>query len=261
MNTARLRHRRPADARELLHPDPGAPHPQRLTRACARGEPRPVAEPAQRPRPSRHSRSRPRDAGVEPAERGGPRVGDARRSCRNTRPTKALEAARSSSPGYRTSCDAPDVLSLCSRSPPGYGPARGSQLATSSRAQQSHLIALFTGRTHNESDVTSGQAQCLTTTLRALLVGLSQGVPLGLGARVLTPEYRRIMEIVAAAGGPVMPKTSRPRWAGTRRRRKWSWSVGNCANSPTEAGPPGPARAVFSRADWPGRRRTGRFRP
>lgn len=28
----------------------------------------------------------------------------------------------------------------------------------------------------------------------------------GMGAEVLTPEYRRIMEIVAGAGGPVMAK-------------------------------------------------------
>lgn len=61
-----------------------------------------------------------------------------------------------------------------------HDPDLGAQLATSVRAQENHLIALFTGRRHNAGVVTSQQAQRLTTALRALFVGLSQGVPLGL---------------------------------------------------------------------------------
>ncbi|MFY4719282.1 TetR/AcrR family transcriptional regulator [Streptomyces sp. LaBMicrA B280] len=86
---------------------------------------------------------------------------------------------------YRRSCDAPDALSGLSLQitlldMALHDPELGSRLATSVRAQENHLIALFTGRPHNGSVVTSRQAQRLTTALRALFVGLGQGVPLGL---------------------------------------------------------------------------------
>ncbi|MEU6055835.1 hypothetical protein ABZ829_36070 [Streptomyces xanthochromogenes] len=61
-------------------------------------------------------------------------------------------------------------------------PELGSQLAASVQTQESHLIALFTGRSHNGKAVTSHQAQRLATAVRALFVGLTQRVILGLAA-------------------------------------------------------------------------------
>ncbi|AXI71760.1 TetR/AcrR family transcriptional regulator [Streptomyces bacillaris] len=56
----------------------------------------------------------------------------------------------------------------------------GPRLATAIRAEEERLVALFTGRTHDGSVVTPGQARHLATALRAVLIGLSQGVLLGL---------------------------------------------------------------------------------
>ncbi|MGW5973321.1 TetR/AcrR family transcriptional regulator [Streptomyces sp. NPDC055186] len=86
---------------------------------------------------------------------------------------------------YRRSCDGPDALPSLSLQialldMALHDPDLGSRLALSIRSHENRLIALFTGRSHNGSVVTSQQAQRLTTALRALLVGLSQGVPLGL---------------------------------------------------------------------------------
>ncbi|MFE3940366.1 TetR/AcrR family transcriptional regulator [Streptomyces sp. NPDC059118] len=96
-----------------------------------------------------------------------------------------LEAVDAFARYYRRSCDAPDALPRLSLQitlldMALHDPELGSQLASSIRSQENHLIALFTGRSHNGSVVTSQQAQRLTTALRALFVGLSQGVPLGL---------------------------------------------------------------------------------
>ncbi len=96
-----------------------------------------------------------------------------------------LEAVDVFARHYRRSCDAPDALPRLSLQitlldMALHDPDLGSQLATSVRAQEDHLIALFTGRSHNGSVVTSHQAHRLTTALRALFVGLSQGVTLGL---------------------------------------------------------------------------------
>ncbi|MFE4872880.1 TetR/AcrR family transcriptional regulator [Streptomyces sp. NPDC056682] len=96
-----------------------------------------------------------------------------------------LEAVDAFARFCRRGCDAPDALSRLSLQitlldMALHDPDLGAQLATSVRAQENHLIALFTGRRHNASVVTSQQAQRLTTALRALFVGLSQGVPLGL---------------------------------------------------------------------------------
>ncbi|WP_330237307.1 TetR/AcrR family transcriptional regulator [Streptomyces sp. NBC_00566] len=96
-----------------------------------------------------------------------------------------LEAVDAFARYYRRSCDGPDALSRLSLQitlldMALHDPELGSQLTTSVRSQESHLIALFTGRPHNGSLVTSRQAARLTTALRALFVGLSQGVPLGL---------------------------------------------------------------------------------
>ncbi|MGW7252930.1 TetR/AcrR family transcriptional regulator [Streptomyces sp. NPDC054834] len=86
---------------------------------------------------------------------------------------------------YRRSCDAPDARSALSLQitlldMALHDPDLGAQLAVSIRSQENHLIELFTGRSHNGSVVASHQAQRLTTALRALFVGLGQGVTLGL---------------------------------------------------------------------------------
>ncbi|MFG2721319.1 TetR/AcrR family transcriptional regulator [Streptomyces sp. NPDC048416] len=60
----------------------------------------------------------------------------------------------------------------------------GSRLAASVRSQESHLVALFAGRPYSQGILTTRQAQRLTTGLRALFVGLGQGVPLGLAVGV-----------------------------------------------------------------------------
>ncbi|MFC8725048.1 TetR/AcrR family transcriptional regulator [Streptomyces bacillaris] len=86
---------------------------------------------------------------------------------------------------YRRGCDAADaragqslqftLLDLALRDP-----EVGPRLATAIRAEEERLVALFTGRTHDGSVVTPGQARHLATALRAVLIGLSQGVLLGL---------------------------------------------------------------------------------
>ncbi|MFG3125791.1 TetR/AcrR family transcriptional regulator [Streptomyces sp. NPDC048201] len=96
-----------------------------------------------------------------------------------------LEAVDAFARYCRRSCDGPDALSRLSLQitlldMALHDPELGSQLATSIRSQESHLIELFTGRPHNGRLVTPRQAERLTTALRALFVGLTQGVPLGL---------------------------------------------------------------------------------
>ncbi|MEQ4609698.1 TetR/AcrR family transcriptional regulator [Streptomyces bacillaris] len=86
---------------------------------------------------------------------------------------------------YRRGCDAAEaragqslqftLLDLALRDP-----EVGPRLATAIRAEEERLVALFTGRTHDGSVVTPGQARHLATALRAVLIGLSQGVLLGL---------------------------------------------------------------------------------
>lgn len=96
-----------------------------------------------------------------------------------------LEAVDAFARYYRRSCDAPGArtalsLEITLLDMALHDPDLGAQLATVIRSQESQLIALFTGRSHNGSVVTPHQAQRLTTALRALFVGLSQGVTLGL---------------------------------------------------------------------------------
>ncbi|MEU9713983.1 TetR/AcrR family transcriptional regulator [Streptomyces sp. NPDC047976] len=96
-----------------------------------------------------------------------------------------LEAVDAFARYYRRGCDAPDALSRMSLQitlldMALHDPELGSRLATSIRSQEEHLVALFTGRPHGGRAVTAHQAQRLTTALRALFVGLSQGVTLGL---------------------------------------------------------------------------------
>ncbi|MFF1285416.1 TetR/AcrR family transcriptional regulator [Streptomyces sp. NPDC058299] len=96
-----------------------------------------------------------------------------------------LEAVDAFARYYRRSCDAPDApsrlsLQITLLDMALHDPDLGSRLAESVRSQENHLIALFTGRTHDGSTVTPRQARRLVTALRALFVGLGQGVPLGL---------------------------------------------------------------------------------
>ncbi|MFF8293168.1 TetR/AcrR family transcriptional regulator [Streptomyces sp. NPDC016309] len=96
-----------------------------------------------------------------------------------------LEAVDALARYYRRSCDASAATSALSLQitlldMALHDSALGARLAASVRTQESHLIALFTGRSHNGKAVTSHQAQRLVTALRALFVGLTQGVILGL---------------------------------------------------------------------------------
>lgn len=96
-----------------------------------------------------------------------------------------LEAVDAFARYYWRSCDAPDALSGLSLQitlldMALHDPEMGSRLAASVGVQENHLIALFTGRPHNGDVVTPYQAKRLVTALRALFVGLSQGVILGL---------------------------------------------------------------------------------
>ncbi|MGW2018655.1 TetR/AcrR family transcriptional regulator [Streptomyces sp. NPDC001927] len=98
-----------------------------------------------------------------------------------------LEAVDAFARHYRRGCDAPDALPRLSLQitlldMALHDPDLGAQLATSVRAQESHLAALFAGRPHNGGVVTPHQSHLLATALRALFVGLSQGVLLGLAA-------------------------------------------------------------------------------
>ncbi|ARF72743.1 TetR family transcriptional regulator [Kitasatospora albolonga] len=86
---------------------------------------------------------------------------------------------------YRRSCDAADApadqsLQFTLLDMALHDAEVGPRLAASVRAGEERLIALFTGRPHEGAPVTQRQAQRLATALRAVLIGLSQGVLLGL---------------------------------------------------------------------------------
>ncbi|MFE6492528.1 TetR/AcrR family transcriptional regulator [Streptomyces sp. NPDC057748] len=96
-----------------------------------------------------------------------------------------LEAVDAFARHYRRGCDAPDArsglsLQITLLDMALHDPELGARLATSVRSQEEHLIALFAGRPYEGGVVTPDQAQRLTTALRALFVGLTQGVALGL---------------------------------------------------------------------------------
>ncbi|MER5630377.1 TetR/AcrR family transcriptional regulator [Streptomyces nitrosporeus] len=96
-----------------------------------------------------------------------------------------LEAVDAFARFYRRSCDAPDAVSRLSLQitlldMALHDPGLGARLAASVRSQESQLAALFTGRPHDGGVVTARQAQRLATALRALFVGLGQGIPFGL---------------------------------------------------------------------------------
>ncbi|GGV31244.1 hypothetical protein GCM10010182_63310 [Actinomadura cremea] len=86
---------------------------------------------------------------------------------------------------YRRICDAPDALPRLSfqlglQDMALRDPDLHARLAASVREHEERLAALFTGRRHGAARVTPAQAGRLATALRALLLGLSQGVTLGL---------------------------------------------------------------------------------
>ncbi|MFF0775725.1 TetR/AcrR family transcriptional regulator [Nonomuraea wenchangensis] len=86
---------------------------------------------------------------------------------------------------YRSLCDDPDALRHLSfeislQDLALRDPELAPRLAASVRAHEERLTALLSGRVHDGSAVTPRQAHRLATALRALMVGLSQGVTLGL---------------------------------------------------------------------------------
>ncbi|MFD8568953.1 TetR/AcrR family transcriptional regulator [Streptomyces sp. NPDC059639] len=96
-----------------------------------------------------------------------------------------LEAADAVARHYRRSLDAPDArsglsLQITLLDMAVHDPELGARFAESIRHQEGHLVELFTGRSHADGAVTPGQARHLVTALRALFVGLGQGVLLGL---------------------------------------------------------------------------------
>ncbi|GAA3056036.1 hypothetical protein GCM10010464_21030 [Pseudonocardia yunnanensis] len=83
-------------------------------------------------------------------------------------------------------------------------PELRAKLAEAIRTHEERLTALFTGRSHNEAPVTPRQAQRLAVALRGLLVGLSQGVILGLTGSV-SEQY-----FAAAARALITPEVLGP---------------------------------------------------
>lgn len=100
-----------------------------------------------------------------------------------------LEAVDAFARYYHRSYAAPDALSVLSLQITlldmgVHDTDLRSRLSASVRAQEDHLVTLFTGRAHLGGVVTAHQAQRLVTALRALFVGLGQGVVLGLAPGV-----------------------------------------------------------------------------
>lgn len=86
---------------------------------------------------------------------------------------------------YHRLCDEPDALRHLSfeislQDLALRDPELRPKLAASVREHEQRLAALLTGRPHDGAALTAQQAHRLATALRALLVGLSQGVILGL---------------------------------------------------------------------------------
>ncbi|MER5785813.1 TetR/AcrR family transcriptional regulator [Streptomyces mobaraensis] len=96
-----------------------------------------------------------------------------------------LEAVDAFARYYRRGCDAPDAraamaLQITLLDMAVHDPELGARFAETIRRHESRLVAVFTGRPHGGGVVTPRQARRLTTALRGLFVGLSQGVVLGL---------------------------------------------------------------------------------
>ena len=75
----------------------------------------------------------------------------------------------------------------------------------------------------------------------------------GMGMEALTPEYRRIMEIVAGADGPVMAKDVARALGRELTPGKVEPVRGQLRKLADRGWIPGPERAVICRADRPGR--------
>ncbi|MEU6716426.1 TetR family transcriptional regulator [Nonomuraea sp. NPDC046802] len=96
-----------------------------------------------------------------------------------------VEAVEGLARHYRRLCDDPDALrhlsfELSLQDLALRDPELAPKLAASVRAHEERLTALLSGRAHAGNVLTLRQARRLATSLRALLVGLSQGVILGL---------------------------------------------------------------------------------
>jgi AcrR family transcriptional regulator len=96
-----------------------------------------------------------------------------------------IEAVEVFARHYHRLCDDPDALSHLSFEISLQDLALRDtelrpRLAASVRAHEERLTALLSGRLHRGNALTPRQAQRLATALRALLVGLGQGVILGL---------------------------------------------------------------------------------
>ncbi|MET9069018.1 TetR/AcrR family transcriptional regulator [Streptosporangium sandarakinum] len=96
-----------------------------------------------------------------------------------------IEAVEVFARHYRRLCDDPDALRHLSfeisiQDLALHDPELAPRLAASVQAHEERLAALLSGRLHHGNALTPRQAQRLATALRALLVGLSQGVILGL---------------------------------------------------------------------------------
>ncbi|GLZ15813.1 TetR family transcriptional regulator [Actinomadura sp. NBRC 104425] len=96
-----------------------------------------------------------------------------------------IEAVEVFARHYRRLCDDPDALRHLSfeislQDLALRDPELAPRLAASVRAHEERLTALLSGRLHHGTALTPRQAQRLATALRSLLVGLSQGVILGL---------------------------------------------------------------------------------
>ncbi|MGK5628207.1 TetR/AcrR family transcriptional regulator [Streptomyces sp. URMC 123] len=86
---------------------------------------------------------------------------------------------------YRRVCDDPDAVrqlsfQLSLQDMALRDPDMRTRFAAAVRSHEERLIALFTGRAHGGGTVTPRQARRLAIAVRALLIGLSQGVTLGL---------------------------------------------------------------------------------
>ncbi|MEV4799338.1 TetR/AcrR family transcriptional regulator [Nonomuraea sp. NPDC049421] len=116
----------------------------------------------------------------------------------------AAEAVEVFARHYRRTCDDPDALRRLSfeislQDLALRDPELRPKLAASVRAHEERLTGLLSGRSHDGGALTPGQARRLATALRALLVGLSQGVILGL-ADAASADY-----FAAAARALVTP--------------------------------------------------------
>ncbi|MDX3107482.1 TetR/AcrR family transcriptional regulator [Nonomuraea angiospora] len=110
---------------------------------------------------------------------------------------------------YRRLCDDPDALRQLSfeislQDLALRDPELRPRLAASVRAHEERLTSLLAGRVHHGNALTMRQAQRLATGLRGLMVGLSQGVILGL-AQAVPEQY-----FTAAAHALVTPDVLGP---------------------------------------------------